>query len=544
MTLTSAPAPAHPVARSVGQVTWPPRRWLAELRDRLSERSFWVIQAGILLVTAAHWVAELAIEHRHGGLLGSLVFVPVILYVVPVAYAALRYGFEGGVLTGVWAAVLAVPNMVLIHGDDFEWVGELLLITLIVGLGAVVALPVERERHHRARAEQASTTAAAASQRLALLSEIAALSVHTEQLPRELGRVLHHLIEILDLSAAAVVVRTTGTAEVRIELGCGQTHRLHHLLQRIPHGSERRPGLLHLDDGAATLPLSNDAEEERTLLVTGTQVPALTPRDEELLETIAIQVAAAFETVRLQHQQQQRWRLYLRHTTRAQEDERRRLARDLHDVAVHELLLQRRRVREATEEPTVPREVAASLAEVHHGLGTLTEQLRRFGGALRPSVLTHLGLTAALQWLATEVSQRAQLRVEVKVEGTARRLTNDDELALFRVAEEALRNAERHAQASTVVIQLEFGHAAVSLEVIDDGIGFTVPGALEDLAQHSRLGLLGMRERAELSGGHLRIASEPSGGTRISMHLPDTDLASPDLGHVRTHLGGGRDVWP
>jgi len=542
--VTFAPAAAHPAARSVGQLTWPPRRWLAGLRDRLGERSFWVIQAGILLVTAAHWAAELTIEHRHGGLLGSLVFVPVILYVVPVAYAALRYGFEGGVLTGVWAAVLAVPNMVLIHGDDFEWVGELLLITLIVGLGAVVALPVERERLHRVRAEQASTTAAAAGQRLALLSETAALSAHTEQLPRELGRVLHHLIEILDLSAAAVVVRTTGTAKVSIEVGCGRTHRLHHLLQRSPQGSERRPGLRHLDDGAAALPLSDDAEEERALLVAGSQLPALTRRDEELLETIAVQVAAAFETVRLQHQQQQRWRLYLRHTTRAQEDERRRLARDLHDVAVHELLLQRRRVREATQEPTVPREVAASLAEVDHGLGTLTEQLRRFSGALRPSVLTHLGLTAALEWLATEVSQRAQLRVEVELEGTARRLTNDDELALFRVAEEALRNAERHAQASSVVITLAFDHAAVSLEVIDDGIGFTVPGALEDLAQHSRLGLLGMRERAELSGGHLRIASEPSGGTRISMHLPDTDLASPDLGQVRTWLGGGRAFGP
>ncbi len=92
------------------------------------------------------------------------------------------------------------------------------------------------------------------------------------------------------------------------------------------------------------------------------------------------------------------------------------------------------------------------------------------------------------------------------------------------------------------MIRLEFDHAAVSLEVIDDGIGFTVPGSLEDLAQHSRLGLLGMCERAELSGGHLRIASEPSGGTRISMHLPDTDLASPDLGNVRTRLGEGRDV--
>ncbi len=409
----SLPDTAAPVG---GQTAWHPGRWLAGLRNRVGERSFWVIQAGVALVTAAHWITEAAVPgHGRGDLLGILVHVPVVLYVVPVAYAALRYGFEGGVLTGVWAAVLAVPNMVLIHVDDFVWVGELLLITLIVGLGAVVALPVERERLHRARAEQASTTAAAASQRLALLSETAALSVHTEQLPRELGRVLHHLIEILDLSAAAVVVRTTGTAEVRIELGRGRTHRLRHVLQRIPQGNERRPGLLHLDEGAAALPLSNDAEEERALLVAGSQVPALTRRDEKLLETIAIQVAAAFETVWLQHQQ--RWRLYPRHTTRAQEDERRRLARDLHDVAVHELLLQRRRVREATEEPTVPREVAASLAEVHHGLGTLTEQLRRFSGALRPSVLTHLGLTAALEWPATEVSQRAQLRVEVEVEG-------------------------------------------------------------------------------------------------------------------------------
>ena len=93
MQVPSLTHPARPVRH---RSLWSAAAWLGGLQDRVREPAFWLVQAGIALVTAAHWLTEAAtVDRGHGGLLGVLVHVPVILYVVPVAYAALRYGFEG-----------------------------------------------------------------------------------------------------------------------------------------------------------------------------------------------------------------------------------------------------------------------------------------------------------------------------------------------------------------------------------------------------------------------------------------------------------------
>jgi signal transduction histidine kinase len=526
-----APPLSESAAPRAGPATLRPGGWIGGLRQRVRERSFWLIQAGVLLVTVVHWTTETATAvHDHGQFIGVLIHVPVILYVVPVGYAALRYGFEGGLLTGLWAVVLAVPNMLVFHGDGYGWLGEFLLLTLVVGLGAVVALVVERERVHRTRAARATTTAAAARERLELVSELSTLPVRVGELHRELCPAFGRLLRILGLSAAAVIVRPTITDHPAAEVVCGRHDLIDRALHAAPHLGHQLRGQVAITTDAISIGLGAGGGEHRTLLVVGHQVPRLSPQDRALLETIAVQVGTAYETLRLQEQQHQRWRLYLRQATRAQEDERRRLARDLHDVAVHELLLLRRRLQDVPAGPGASEELPHALDEVQRGLAAVTEQLRRFSGALRPTVLTHLGLPAALESLATEVADRAALDVPVEVEGTAQRLPDEDELALFRVAEEALRNVERHAAAASATVRLTFHPAVVCLEVEDDGVGFTMPGSLEDLAQHGRLGLLGMRERAELCDGHLRVTSSPSDGTRVSVQVPVGEQA----GAVRT----------
>ena len=497
--------------------------WAQRLRRRLVERSFWLVQAGVLLVSAANWlVRALTDDSAHDSLVGYLVHVPVLLYIVPVAYAALRYGSEGGLLTGAWAALLAAPTALVYHREGFAWVGELLLLAPAVGFGAVVALVVERERRHRFRAEQAASRASATGKRLSLLSDTASLLVANEQLSEGLSRVLERLMHLLDLSAAIVVVAPAGGDEARIEVACGRSDAVARAKRLAPLPHHLPSGTVWRVEDVAAVPLAPASGDRRALVVTGTRIQWLTDRDQELLETVAIQVGAAGEFRRLRTQQEQRWRRYVQQATRAQEEERRRIARELHDVAVHELLLISRRLIEVADDPDIARRIAEQVADVQQRVGAVTAELRRFSGELRPSVLSHLGLPAALEWLTTELGRRSCVQAGPVVEGQPRRLSDEDELALFRIAEEALRNVERHAGAASVSLRLRFRQAQVDLEIADDGVGFDQPTSLEDFACDGSLGLLGMRERAESSGGTLRIESAPGAGTRISVSLPDS----------------------
>jgi signal transduction histidine kinase len=148
------------------------------------------------------------------------------------------------------------------------------------------------------------------------------------------------------------------------------------------------------------------------------------------------------------------------------------------------------------------------------------QNLRRFTRALRPIYLEDLGLVAALEMLTHEIEQASDLAVGFEKSGSQRRLETTQELALYRVAQEALSNVIRHAQARRAKVDLQFSDQAVVLEVTDDGRGFEVPDSPAEFAPSGHFGLLGMQERAELIGAKLEIKSVPGAGTRIRVELP------------------------
>jgi two-component system sensor histidine kinase UhpB len=213
----------------------------------------------------------------------------------------------------------------------------------------------------------------------------------------------------------------------------------------------------------------------------------------------------------------------------AQEDERRRLARELHDessqnltaLLVHtEILYQTlQRLPETSSFP----EIRASLDT---GLGTLAdltqktlENVRTLALQLRPGVLDDLGLEAALRWLAEEWRQRRHVPIEMHIEGLEHVLHEQGyatlyETTLFRIVQECLTNAARHAHAQHVSVSFRQERDGLCLCVADDGNGF-------DPKQHfTGLGLMGMRERAALLQGKLTIASQAHQGTRVEVSLP------------------------
>ena len=216
---------------------------------------------------------------------------------------------------------------------------------------------------------------------------------------------------------------------------------------------------------------------------------------------------------------------------RAQEEERRRVAHELHDEANQTLAAVMTAVdmAESRMAPVGDPELAATLARLRRLTATALADLQRIALELRPPALDEFGLVAALSKHVAERTAGTTLHADVRIEGRRRRLPEGAEAALYRIAQEALANAQKHSQASLVHIRLRFLAGAVRLDVSDNGCGFSGPpdgaaaAAVPDSGR-TRLGIAGMRERAAVLGGTVEISSRPGGGTRVSAQIPVADL--------------------
>jgi len=220
-------------------------------------------------------------------------------------------------------------------------------------------------------------------------------------------------------------------------------------------------------------------------------------------------------------QQQENVRAYIQQITRVQEEERKRIARDLHDdVSPYILIL----IQKLDKLASSPRLKLATFKENLEGLrGQAVEALeatRRCAQGLRPRIIDDLGLVAALEWIAEDLEREQGINIQVEVAGIDRGLSAETQIVLFRIAQEALNNIRKHARASKATIKVEGGSDDITMTVADNGRGFKVPGRAEDMVSAGRLGLMGMYERAKLLNGSLHIKSEPDKGTELVVRLP------------------------
>ncbi|HID54452.1 MAG TPA: HAMP domain-containing protein [Anaerolineae bacterium] len=216
---------------------------------------------------------------------------------------------------------------------------------------------------------------------------------------------------------------------------------------------------------------------------------------------------------------QQSLRSYLGAVTTGQEEERRRLARDLHDDTIQSLIALNQRLQLA--QLTVSDEQSGTqLTEMQQMTEQTIADLRRLTRDLRPIYLEDLGLVTALNMLARDASQTLQIPVDFQVTGTEKRLSAEVELALYRMAQEGLSNVARHAQANCAQLHLAFADESITLTIQDDGRGFTIPESPAEMTNNGHYGLLGIQERAELIGARLTILSAPGKGTNLTIVLP------------------------
>jgi two-component system sensor histidine kinase DegS len=214
-------------------------------------------------------------------------------------------------------------------------------------------------------------------------------------------------------------------------------------------------------------------------------------------------------------------RFYLKQAVMAQEEERKRLSRELHDDTVQFLGGISRSLDNFIRKNTnLPSDDLTALKKMHERLNTGLRDVQRFSQDLRPSILDYLGLLTALRSLANKANERHQVEMEFHVTGTEKRFRPEIEILIFRIVQEALNNIGKHAQATKVQLLIDFSETVVKFTIIDNGIGFQLPDQLDTLPRAGKLGLAGIQERLILLGGTLKIDSHPGKGTTVHFEIP------------------------
>src|ERR1035437_6566508 len=440
-------------------------------RLRLPVRSgrFWLVQVGVLFVA---FLDEIVLDLMR--------FLPpfeiprstvTALLLIPVIYAALNFGVHGAVGTALWATALMCPDWLFIGGltPANAWV-EIGNLAILNGVAIIVGQRVENEGLARLRAERALRASEVAESRYrALFDEqhapVLVTAAATSLLgPDAPGRLLSELV---------------GTAVTAILVG---------EVTRLPVGDRvfvPKARVLGVGSG------------------------------EHLVQIVLVDLTE--EEHRAREQQ-----AYAANLLTVQEDERRILAQDLHDDPVQTLTYLVRMLELLSDDPRLPPDLAPLVLRDGELATEVVDALRTVIHGLRPPVLDDLGAVAALRQLVAEVRARHGIVIRLQVVGDQVRLSDRCELTLYRVAQEALSNVVRHAQATHTRVDLHFGEQVV-LTVTDDGRGIPASG-ITAAGSGGGLGLIGMRERVNLIGGSLEVCARKPHGTLVRAIVVGTPL--------------------
>jgi signal transduction histidine kinase len=216
----------------------------------------------------------------------------------------------------------------------------------------------------------------------------------------------------------------------------------------------------------------------------------------------------SFEAMRLALARDETRRRLLRKVITAQEEERKRIARELHDETCQTITALKMKLD------------AAGMDDAQAMATRSLDELHRIIYDLRPSILDDLGLLPAIRWMAQRNLGPRGTKVRCEFEEPEARLPFEVEIAVFRAVQEAVNNVVRHAQAEHVLIEVAVTHGVLAIDIEDDGLGFDVEGVGGPEAGGRGLGILGMHERMELIGGSSKVTSSPGQGTRVSLRVP------------------------
>lgn len=468
---------------------------LNALRAPLSSPRFWATQGLVALVGEANFLVDAL------GLMSprsASAFLLESLFIIPVIYAAMHFGLRGTVWTAIWCTVIMTPSWMFWH----EGADRIAIITQMAVLFAVAGF-VGNRRDRERTAESATQDA------------LGALRI-SEEKHRALFETAGEGILVVDDSGAIVecnaaagillqrapvdVVGRSASDGTPAEMGTG-------LAKCARQAQECDP----LSEGplasptCAGLMLPGPDGQDRWIEPVCTRLPGAEKLSQIILRDVTAQKL------------RQTWlESYSSRVLTAQEEERRRIAQEIHDDPVQSLLMVCRDLDEIDGVlPAALDDASGPLRDVRAHTESALGSLRAILYGLRPSVLDDLGLIPAVGRLVRDLRSRSKIDVRLVQEGQSQRLRADVELAVYRIAQEAMHNMERHSGASQGTVTLRYLDRSFELTVTDDGGGFSPPRVTDPLTPESRLGILGMHERMRTIGGELTIQSELGHGTTV-----------------------------
>jgi signal transduction histidine kinase len=212
-------------------------------------------------------------------------------------------------------------------------------------------------------------------------------------------------------------------------------------------------------------------------------------------------------------------RLYAQQITRTQEDERKRIARELHDDSIQALIILSRNIDELMSIQSKRSKMVRPLEELRSEVDKVISQIRRFTQDLRPPTLDYLGLLPAVRELISQFEHQSNIKTEFKTSGQETQFAPEAEMLVYRIIQETLNNVWRHSGALNTWVSIDFGKDSATIQVKDDGKGFVIGENLR-FVEAGKIGLAGMQERADLLGGNLSIQSNVGHGTLVTLLVP------------------------
>ncbi|MFC1958124.1 sensor histidine kinase [Chloroflexota bacterium] len=240
-----------------------------------------------------------------------------------------------------------------------------------------------------------------------------------------------------------------------------------------------------------------------------------------IMGAITLGIQAIVRDITEQTRRRENMQLYLQEITRAQEDERKRISRELHDEIAQSLAAICLEIGSMTSlDNQLPNDANMRLGKIRSETEGILQSVRHFSHELRPGDLEAVGIVLTLEQLIKELSGEGKIVANLEVIGTEQRLPSEMEINIFRIFQEALRNIRKYSNASDVNVELTFTDTRIKISINDNGIGFNVPDSLEEFAAKGKLGLVGISERVKLLHGSLSLNSEIGEGTIIEVEIP------------------------
>jgi signal transduction histidine kinase len=522
---------------------------------------FWGILIIFLVCVILHYSQQIPFlaELKPLSLLGlSRHAVERVLLLAPIIYAGFVFGLKAGLICLAAALTVMLPRVFLFSPNPADALFESLA---VIAVGAVINWWFESQRRERRRRDEALMKLEAVQRQLqshiqiVKENEIRLSGLHfictvvNESLVLEevLDTAADKIKEVMGLDVVLLFFLDEETEQLELRGHRGVSEEFVSGIAKLGVGEGFNGRVAQtgepclIEDSGADPRLSREVVRTEGLKsqfivplkskdkVIGTLCAAMytpkqfTAEEKQLLIMIGLELGVAAEKAYLYEQSQklqESVRLYANQISNAHEEERMRIARELHDDTVQTMVAASRYLDNLVSQSSIiPEEDLERLKKLQKEIDNALIRARRFIQDLRPPTLEYLGLLPALKELTAQIQEQSGIKVNLQKRGLKPNFTAEQELLIYRIAQEALRNIWKHSEATKAEIVLSFNHGNTNITISDNGKGFEVSKD-SNFLKSGKLGLMGMTERAHLLGGNLTFSSRSNGGTIVIVDIP------------------------